>query len=115
MSLAYSDAEIDLIAGWLKAGLSANVIATLLSEARRATVSRNAIIGIVRRHATLSQIGFARCKPGPKVARTPKLPVARAVAVGADARRFRAGRAGRAARRFCPALRKAEAGRGGRI
>lgn len=55
---AYSDAEIDAIAGWLKEGHSASQIASLFSKSHR-KVSRNAIIGAVHRNNRLASIGLA--------------------------------------------------------
>ncbi|MER8999964.1 GcrA family cell cycle regulator [Mesorhizobium australicum] len=60
----YTQSEIDSIAVWLKAGDSASKAAGKLSAMRGRAVSRNAIIGIVHRHKTLSGIGFANAKKG---------------------------------------------------
>lgn len=67
---SYTDAELQVIAGWLKDGLSASKIAAAFTVLRAARVSRNAIIGIVHRNAMLSAIGFANGKRLP--ARKPK-------------------------------------------
>ncbi|MER9056461.1 GcrA family cell cycle regulator [Mesorhizobium sp. M0910] len=56
----YSEAEIAAIAGWLRDGDSASRIAVRLSELRRESVSRNAIVGIVHRNKHLAAIGFSR-------------------------------------------------------
>ncbi|RWO90893.1 GcrA family cell cycle regulator [Mesorhizobium sp.] len=62
---SYSADEITAIAGWLGDGLSATQIAERLSNRRRCTVTRNAIIGIVHRNKTLAAVGFggAPCLP----------------------------------------------------
>jgi GcrA cell cycle regulator len=59
---SYTDAELQEIARWLKEGLSASRIAAAFSALRGSPVSRNAIIGIVHRNATLAGIGFAHGK-----------------------------------------------------
>lgn len=59
---SYTDAELQEIARWLKDGLSASRIAAAFSALRGVRVSRNAIIGIVHRNATLGAIGFANGK-----------------------------------------------------
>ena len=56
---AYTDTELQEIAGWLKDGLSASKIAVRCSALRGSPVSRNAIIGIVHRNQALKTIGFA--------------------------------------------------------
>ncbi|PTE08536.1 GcrA cell cycle regulator [Mesorhizobium helmanticense] len=56
---SYTDTELEAIAGWLKDGLSALKISDRLSALRGSAVSRNAVIGIVHRDASLSAIGFA--------------------------------------------------------
>lgn len=66
---SYSDAELHEIAGWLKDGLSASRIAVAFSALRGSPVSRDAIIGIVRRNAMLGAIGFANGKGPPPRAR----------------------------------------------
>ncbi|MER9901643.1 GcrA family cell cycle regulator [Mesorhizobium sp. M0130] len=60
----YSATEITAIAGWLRDGDSASRIAVRLSELRRESVSRNAIVGIVHRNNELKAIGFARAAGG---------------------------------------------------
>ena len=64
MAAAYTEKEIDEIAAWLKEGLSASRIAGRFSALRGCPVSRNAIIGIVHRNASLRAIGFANPKGG---------------------------------------------------
>jgi GcrA cell cycle regulator len=56
----YSQDERDSIASWLKEGDSASQIAAKMSAARGVPLSRNAIIGVVRRDKTLNAIGFDR-------------------------------------------------------
>jgi hypothetical protein len=50
---AYTDAELQSIASWLKDGLSAARIAIRLSALRGSPASRNAVISIVHRNADL--------------------------------------------------------------
>ncbi|WP_246811567.1 hypothetical protein [Mesorhizobium silamurunense] len=64
MPAAYTEKEIDVIAAWLKEGLSASRIAGRFSALCGSPVSRNAIIGIVHRNAGLRAIGFANPKGG---------------------------------------------------
>lgn len=74
----YTDQEISAIGQWLRDGLSASKVAEKLSIARRREVSRNAIIGIVKRNKALREIGFTRKageqRPGdnPRRAATPE-------------------------------------------
>ena len=63
MAAAYTE-EIDEITAWPKQGLSASRIAGRFSALRGSPVSRNAIIGIVRRNTGLSAIGFVNPKGG---------------------------------------------------
>src|SRR5947199_248628 len=63
MAAAYTE-EIDEITAWPKQGLSAPRIAGRFSALRGSPVSRNAIIGIVRRNTGLSAIGFVNPKGG---------------------------------------------------
>lgn len=56
----YTPDEIDAIAKWLRNGDNAMMIAQQMSRLRGVPVSRNAIIGIVRRNKVLDAIGFAR-------------------------------------------------------
>lgn len=63
-SIAYSDAEIEKIAAWLRDGLTATQIGELLSRVVGRAVSRNAVIGIVHRNEALKTIGFARAHAG---------------------------------------------------
>lgn len=63
MSVAYSAAEIDAIAGWLADELTASQIADRLSVQRRCEVSRSAIIGLVHRNTKLAAIGFKSRAP----------------------------------------------------
>jgi GcrA cell cycle regulator len=60
----YTSDEIDKIATLLRDGLSASRIAEAIGVTRHETVSRNAIIGVVRRNPTLKAIGFSRSKGG---------------------------------------------------
>ncbi|MGE0425279.1 MAG: GcrA family cell cycle regulator [Reyranellaceae bacterium] len=69
--LAYTGHEIGQIAQWLRDGLSSSEIARRMTAERHATVSRNAIIGLVSRDSRLKAIGFARAKSGPKKGRRP--------------------------------------------
>ncbi|MEP9389625.1 GcrA family cell cycle regulator [Mesorhizobium sp. KR9-304] len=57
---AYSDAEIDAVAEWLREGLSATQIVEKFAGSFRRWVSRNSIIGIVHRNKRLKAIGFGR-------------------------------------------------------
>jgi hypothetical protein len=57
---AYTPAEIDAIAAWLRADCSAGEIAARLSAQRGTPLSRNAVIGIVLRNRVLNAIGFSR-------------------------------------------------------
>lgn len=54
----YSDDEIGVIAGFLRQGLSAGKIAAEMSALRQARVTRNAMIGIIRRDKRLAAIGL---------------------------------------------------------
>lgn len=62
----YAPEQIDAIAGWLREGLSASQIADAFGQRFRDWISRNAVIGLVRRNKTLREIGFANkrsCAP----------------------------------------------------
>lgn len=71
---AYTQTEMDRIADGLREGLSASQIAKALSEFRGASISRNAIIGVVRRNKKLRAVGFDRAKPGSPKGGTPPAP-----------------------------------------
>ncbi|ESY71976.1 GcrA cell cycle regulator [Mesorhizobium sp. LNHC252B00] len=59
---SYTEAELQEIARWLEAGLSASRIAAAFSALRGSAVSRDAIVGIVHRNAMLGAIGFGNGK-----------------------------------------------------
>lgn len=60
MAGAYSDVEIDMIAGWLRQGWSSGQIADKFSAVSGRDISRSAIAGLVSRNARLKAVGFAR-------------------------------------------------------
>lgn len=60
----YTLDEIEALAGWLREGFSGNQVAHKLTVRRGVNVTRNAIIGIVKRNKVLNAIGFARSPNG---------------------------------------------------
>lgn len=56
---AYSPAEIEAIAGWLRETDSAAQIAAKFCSRFHRHVSRSAIVGLVHRNSILKAIGFA--------------------------------------------------------
>lgn len=60
MASTYTDAQIDMIAKWLRDGLSGGAIADKLSAHCGRVISRSAVVGLVHRDKRLAAHGFAR-------------------------------------------------------
>ncbi|MGB3644606.1 MAG: GcrA family cell cycle regulator [Mesorhizobium sp.] len=67
MASSYTDAEIDMIAGWLRQGWTSGQIAEKFSAISGRDTSRSAIVGLVSRNTQLKAVGFARPAKSPKV------------------------------------------------